>query len=397
MSEAQQVIRKIKCLNAISHVGTDSFLPHYQLTENLEEADGILVRSADMHDMELPKNVRAVARAGAGVNNIPLEELAEKGVVVFNTPGANANSVKELVLCAMLVASRNVISGAEWVRSIKDSPTLAKDVEKGKKAFVGSEIKGKSLGVIGLGAIGAEVANAAVELGMTVYGYDPYLSVNGAWMLSREVRHVSGMQELCSVCDYITIHVPLTEKNPGLIGKKEIDFMKEGVVFLNFSRDKLVDEEAMAEALESGRVRAYFSDFANPLSVKMKNAIITPHLGASTEEAEDNCAVMAVKEIMDYLDNGNIRHSVNYPDCDMGVCQCLERIAMMHRNVPNMIGQISSILARHGINIENMTNKGRGRFAYTLLDLGTKVEEDCAKELRSIEGVIRLRVVKQPS
>ena len=388
---------RIKCLNAISKVGTDSFLSNYGLTEDLQQADGILVRSADMKEMEIPKNVLTIARAGAGVNNIPLEKCAEQGIVVFNTPGANANSVKELVLCAMLVSARNVIPGVEWVRSIADSATVAKDCEKGKKQFVGSEIRGKKLGVIGLGAIGAEVANAAIDLGMDVYGYDPYLSVNGAWMLSREVRHVSGMQELCSVCDYITIHVPLTEKNPGLIGKKEIDFMKEGVVFLNFSRDKLVDEEAMAEALESGRVRAYFSDFANPLSVKMKNAIITPHLGASTEEAEDNCAVMAVKEIMDYLDNGNIRHSVNYPDCDMGVCQCLERIAMMHRNVPNMIGQISSILARHGINIENMTNKGRGRFAYTLLDLGTKVEEDCAKELRSIEGVIRLRVVKQPS
>ena len=392
----QGIIRRIKCLNAISHVGTDSFLPHYELTDDIEEADGILVRSADMHEMQLPKNVRAVARAGAGVNNIPLDRFAEEGVVVFNTPGANANSVKELVICAMLMASRNVLAGAEWVRSIKDSETIAKDVEKGKKAFVGSEIKGKNLGVIGLGAIGAEVANAAIELGMTVYGFDPYLSVNAAWMLSREVRHAVSLRELCEVCDYLTIHVPLTDKNPGLIGRKEIDAMKDGVVFLNFSRDNLVDEKAMAEALESGKVRAYFTDFANPLSVKMKNAIVTPHLGASTEEAEDNCAVMAVKELMDYLDNGNIRNSVNYPNCEMGVCQSLERIALMHKNVPNMIGQISGILASHGINIDNMINKGRDKYAYTLLDLGTKVEDDCAEELRKINGVIRLRVVKQP-
>lgn len=386
-------MHRIKCLNAISKVGTDSLLKNYALTEDMEEAEGILVRSADMKETALPETVLAVARAGAGVNNIPLERFAEEGVVVFNTPGANANSVKELVLCAMMVASRNVIAAAEWVRSIRDSENIEKDVEKGKKAFVGSEIKGKKLGVIGLGAIGAEVANAANELGMTVYGYDPYLSVNGAWMLSREIRHATSLSELCAVCDYITIHVPLTDKNPGMIGAKEIAEMKEGVVFLNFSRDKLVDETAMAEALQSGHVRAYFSDFANALSVKMKNAIITPHLGASTEEAEDNCAVMAVKELMDYIDNGNIRNSVNYPNCDMGVCQSDLRIALLHKNIPNMIGQITGVLARRNINIANMTNKSRDRFAYTLLDLEGQLDEGCLKELKAIDGMIRFRTV----
>lgn len=386
-------MHRIKCLNAISRVGTDSLLKNYALTEDMGEAEGILVRSADMKETALPETVLAVARAGAGVNNIPLERFADEGVVVFNTPGANANSVKELVLCAMMVTSRNVIAAAEWVRSIRDSETIEKDVEKGKKAFVGSEIKGKKLGVIGLGAIGAEVANAANELGMTVYGYDPYLSVNGAWMLSREIRHATSLSELCAVCDYITIHVPLTDKNPGMIGAKEIAEMKEGVVFLNFSRDKLVDETAMAEALQSGHVRAYFSDFANALSVKMKNAIITPHLGASTEEAEDNCAVMAVKELMDYIDNGNIRNSVNYPNCDMGVCQSDLRIALLHRNIPNMIGQITGVLARRNINIANMTNKSRDRFAYTLLDLEGQLDEGCLKELKAIDGMIRFRTV----
>ncbi len=386
-------MHRIKCLNAISKVGTDSFLGNYALTEELAAAEGVLVRSADMKETVLPERVLAVARAGAGVNNIPLEKYAEQGVVVFNTPGANANSVKELVLCAMLVSARNVIEGAEWVRSISGSATIEKDVEKGKKAFVGSEIKGKKLGVIGLGAIGAEVANAADELGMTVYGYDPYLSVNGAWMLSREVRHATSLAELCAACDYITIHVPLTDKNPGMIGEGEISAMKDGVVFLNFSRDRLVDEAAMAKALESGHVKAYFTDFANPLSVQMRNAIVTPHLGASTEEAEDNCAVMAVKELMDYIDNGNIRHSVNYPDCNMGVCQSEQRIALLHRNIPNMIGQITGVLARGDINIANMTNKSRDRFAYTLLDLEGRADEASIAELQAISGMIRVRVI----
>ncbi len=385
---------KVKCLNPISKVGTDSFLGHYQLTDDINEAEAILVRSADMKEMELPEKVLAVARAGAGVNNIPLEKCAERGIVVFNTPGANANSVKELVICAMLVASRNVIQGAEWVQSIRGSETIEKDVEKGKKKFVGSEISGKKLGVLGLGAIGAEVANAAVDLGMTVYGYDPYLSVNGAWRLSKEVRHSTSLEEMLGQCDFVTIHIPLTDKTKGIIGEKEISALKQGCTFLNFSRDKLVDENAMAQALEEGRVKAYFSDFANKTSANMKNAIVTPHLGASTEEAEDNCAVMAVKELMDYIDNGNIRNSVNFPNCWMGICQSEERIALFHHNIPNMIGQITRILASRNFNIANMTNQSRGDYAYTMLDLENKVGDDILEELKKIGGMIRVRIVK---
>ena len=384
---------RIHCKNAISEEGLQSLLPNFTLTERQEEADGILVRSADMHEEKLGEATLAVARAGAGVNNIPLERFAEEGVVVFNTPGANANSVKELVICGMLLAARNVIPAVHWVAAHKDAPDIAKEAEKGKKQFVGTEICGKKLGVIGLGAIGAEVANAAVALGMEVYGYDPYLSVNGAWRISKEARHATSLEELCRQCDYITIHVPLTDKNPGMIGDKEIAAMKEGVVFLNFSRDKLVDERAMEAALTNGKVRLYVTDFANPLSVKLENAIVTPHLGASTEEAEDHCAVMAVKELMDYLDNGNIRNSVNYPDCDMGVPASEQRIALLHRNVPNMIGQISAELAKRNINIDKMTNKSRGAYAYTLLDLESCLPAEDEAALKAIPGVIRFRAV----
>ena len=384
---------RIHCKNAISEEGLQSLLPSFTLTERQDEADGILVRSADMHEEKLGEATLAVARAGAGVNNIPLERFAEEGVVVFNTPGANANSVKELVICEMLLAARNVIPAVHWVAAHKDAPDIAKEAERGKKQFVGTEICGKKLGVIGLGAIGAEVANAAVALGMEVYGYDPYLSVNGAWRISKEARHATSLEELCRQCDYITIHVPLTDKNPGMIGEKEIAAMKEGVVFLNFSRDKLVDERAMEAALTSGKVRLYVTDFANPLSVKLENAIVTPHLGASTEEAEDHCAVMAVKELMDYLDNGNIRNSVNYPDCDMGVPVSAQRIALLHRNVPNMIGQISAELAKRNINIDKMTNKSRGAYAYTLLDLESCLPAEDEAALKAIPGVIRFRAV----
>lgn len=379
--------------NAISEEGLKSLLPHFTLTDAQEEAEGILVRSADMHEERLSPATLAVARAGAGVNNIPLERLADAGVVVFNTPGANANSVKELVICELLLAARNVLPAVEWLRERKSEANIAKLAEQGKKQFVGSEIRGKKLGVIGLGAIGAEVANAAVALGMEVYGYDPYLSVNGAWRITKEARHATSLEELCRQCDYITLHVPLTDKNPGMIGEKEIAVMKEGVVFLNFSRDKLVDEQAMGRALESGKVRLYVTDFANPLSMTFAHAIVTPHLGASTEEAEDHCAVMAVKELMDYLDNGNIRNSVNYPDCDMGVPASVQRIALLHKNVPNMIGQISGVLAKRNINIDNMTNKSRGMYAYTLLDLETCLTAEDQASLEAIPGVIRFRAV----
>ncbi len=387
--------RKIYCMNQIAKVGTDQFRDGYTLTDQVEEAAGILVRSADMKEFVFPESLRAIARAGAGVNNIPLDRCTEAGIVVFNTPGANANSVKELVLCALLAASRNVIPAAEWVRSLGASDTIAKEVEKGKKAFVGHEIQGKKLGVIGLGAIGAEVANAAVALGMSVYGYDPFLSVNGAWMLSKEIHHTMTLEELLPICDYITIHVPLTSKNPGMIGRNEISLLKEGMVFLNFSRDKLVDEEAMAEALEQGRVRAYYSDFANPLSVKMKNAVIFPHLGASTEEAENNCAVMAAKELQDYLDHGNITHSVNYPDLNMGICRAGARVAILHRNLPNMISRIASFFGNSGLNIENMISNTRGEYEYTLLDLSHPMPDDTVEQLMSVPGVLKVRRVSE--
>lgn len=387
-------MKKIHCLNNIAKCGTDRFPEDYVLTDSLGEADGVLVRSASMHEMKLPESLLAVARAGAGVNNIPLDACAQDGIVVFNTPGANANGVKEMVIAGMLIASRNLIGGIDWCRDNADNENIAKDTEKSKKAFAGCEIKGKKLGVIGLGAIGAEVANAAAALGMEVYGYDPYISVNAAWMLSRDVKHITSVDTIYQECDYITIHVPLLDATRGMIDKEKLDEMKDGVIVLNFSRDVLVDENAMAEALESGKVRYYVTDFPNPTSAHMKNSIVIPHLGASTAESEDNCAKMAVKELTDYLENGNIKNSVNYPSCDMGVCQTASRVAVLHMNIPNMIGQITGILAEQGVNISDMTNKSRDKYAYTLLDLETVLEPITIQKLNAIKGVLRVRVVK---
>ena len=387
-------MKKIHCLNNIAKCGTDRFPGDYVLTDSLGEADGVLVRSASMHEMKLPESLLAVARAGAGVNNIPLDACAQDGIVVFNTPGANANGVKEMVIAGMLIASRNLIGGIDWCRDNADNENIAKDTEKSKKAFAGCEIKGKKLGVIGLGAIGAEVANAAAALGMEVYGYDPYISVNAAWMLSRDVKHITSVDTIYQECDYITIHVPLLDATRGMIDKEKLDEMKDGVIVLNFSRDVLVDENAMAEALESGKVRCYVTDFPNPTSAHMKNSIVIPHLGASTAESEDNCAKMAVKELTDYLENGNIKNSVNYPSCDMGVCQTASRVAVLHMNIPNMIGQITGILAEQGVNISDMTNKSRDKYAYTLLDLETVLEPITIQKLNAIKGVLRVRVVK---
>lgn len=384
---------KIHCLNAISKVGTDRLGENYTLTDNIEEADAIMVRSAAMKDMELPKSVLAIARAGAGVNNIPLDKCAKEGIVVFNTPGANANSVKELVLCGLFIASRDVFGGAEWIQSIKGSETIAKDVEKGKKAFAGHEIKGKTLGVIGLGAIGAEVANAADALGMEVLGYDPYISVNSAWRLSRKVKHVTNIEDIYRNSDYITIHVPLTDDNKGMINKDAIDLMKDGVVFLNFARDILVSDDDMAKALMDGKVSRYVTDFPNSKTANMKGCIAIPHLGASTEEAEDNCAVMAAKELVDYLENGNIKNSVNYPACDMGECKAAVRIALLHKNIPNMIGQITAVLAAKDHNITDLTNKSKGDYAYTLIDLGSDIDDEMLSSLSKIEGILRVRRV----
>nr|WP_288914839.1 phosphoglycerate dehydrogenase [uncultured Lachnoanaerobaculum sp.] len=387
-------MKKIHCLNAIASVGTDIFDENYELTDNINEADAIMVRSAAMGDMEFSKNLLAIARAGAGVNNIPLDKCADAGIVVFNTPGANANGVKELVICGMLLAARDVVGGIEWTRSIKDSDTISKDVEKGKKNFAGGEIKGKKLGVIGLGAIGAEVANAAASLGLEVLGYDPYISVNSAWRLSRKIKHITDINEIFKDCDYITLHVPLTNDNKGMIGKDSIAEMKDGVVILNFARDLLVDDDEMEKALESGKVARYVTDFPNTKSAKMEKAIVIPHLGASTQESEDNCAVMAANELVDYLENGNIKNSVNFPSCDMGVCQVEGRVAILHKNVPNMIGQITSAFAKNGYNISDLTNKSKASRAYTLIDIESKASEKLVDELNAIDGVLKVRVIK---
>ena len=386
--------RKVCCLNNISRVGTDCFREGYTLTDQMEHAQGVLVRSADMLNMEFPAELRAIARAGAGVNNIPLDRCAEAGIVVFNTPGANANAVKELTIAGLMLASRGIVDGADWVRENADAEDLKKKAEKAKKAFAGIEIAGKTLGVIGLGAIGVMVANAAVELGMKVCGYDPYVSVDSAWNLNRQVIYVQQLEELCANADYITIHVPFMKSTRHMVDRDAIARMKDGVRFLNFARDELVDEEAMAEALESGHVKTYVSDFPNPVSAKMKNAVILPHLGASTEEAEDNCAVMAVREVRDYLENGNIKNSVNYPACDMGVCTTAGRVAINHRNEPNLLAQLTGVLGEAGINVANVFNKSRGAYAYTLIDTDTELTDEIAAKLSAINDVLKVRIVK---
>lgn len=382
------------CLNPISKVGLEKFNENYQKTEDVNAAEGILVRSASMHEMELPDKLLAVARAGAGVNNIPLDKCAEKGIVVFNTPGANANGVKELVIAGLLLAARDVIGGIDWVKENAGDANIAKTAEKEKKNFAGTELMGKKLGVIGLGAIGVKVANAAAKLGMEVYGYDPYLSVEAAWNLSRDVKHVLNLEDIYRECDYITVHVPLLDSTKGMIHKDAIAMMKDGVVILNFARDLLAEEKDVLAALESGKVSRYVTDFPNPVTAGAKGCIVIPHLGASTEESEDNCAVMAVKEMMDYLANGNIRNSVNYPNCDMGVCSQAGRIAIFHKNIANMITKFTACFGDNGINITDMLNKSRGEVAYTMLDVESVPTADIVEKLSRIEGVFRVRVVK---
>ena len=385
---------KYYCLNPISQIGLDNFTEEFAKTEDVNEAEGILVRSAAMHDMELSDNLLAVARAGAGVNNIPLDKCAEKGIVVFNTPGANANGVKELVIAGMLLASRDVIGGINWVQSVKDDENIAKAAEKEKKKFAGTEIQGKKLGIIGLGAIGVKVANAAKHLGMEVYGYDPYVSVDAAWNLSRDVKHVLNVEDIYESCDIITIHVPLLDSTKGMINKDAIAKMKDGVIILNFARDLLVNEKDVLEGIKAGKVRKYVSDFPNPTTAGQEGCIVIPHLGASTEESEDNCAKMAVKEMMNYLKNGNIANSVNYPNCDMGVCNQAGRVAIFHKNIANMITKFTACFGDEGINITDMMNKSRGEVAYTMLDLEQPAKAAMIDKLKSIEGVFRVRVVK---
>ncbi len=385
---------KINCLNPIAGVGLGMLDDTYEITDKFDEADGVLVRSAAMHDLEFPKSLKAIARAGAGVNNIPLDKCAEEGIVVFNTPGANANGVKELVLAGLLLASRDVVGGIDWVKDNASDENIAKSSEKAKKAFAGHEIKGKKLGVIGLGAIGVLVANAASALGMEVYGCDPYLSVQNALNLSRLVHCVNDRNQIYEMCDYITVHVPLLDDTKGMINKESISLMKDGVVILNFARDILINEEDLAEALESGKVAKYVTDFANPTSVKMKNAIVTPHLGASTEESEDNCAIMAVKQIKDFIENGNVVNSVNYPAVDAGPCTSVGRITICHRNIPNLITRCAGVFSAEHVNIDHMLDKSRGDYAYSIIDIASPSTEKMIEELEAIDGVLKARIVK---
>ena len=385
---------KIHYLNKISPKGTALWTEDYQPTENVAEAEAILVRSAAMHDMTFAPGLLAVARAGAGVNNIPLDRCAEEGIVVFNTPGANANGVKEMAICGMLLGSRDVVGGISWVQSIKDEGDVAKKVEKGKSQFAGTEIMNKKLGVIGLGAIGGPLANAAIALGMTVYGYDPYISINAAWHLDSHIIPVKTLEEIYANCDIITLHVPLLDSTKKMINADTLAQMKDGVILLNFARDLLVDDDALEAALASGKVKRYITDFPNDKTAGMAGVVAIPHLGASTEESEDNCAKMAVRQVMDYIENGNITNSVNYPACSMGVCSKPGRVTILHRNIPNSIGQFTSALAADNINISDMINRSKGEYAYTMLDLDEPTPAAVAQHLQSIEGVFRVRVIR---
>lgn len=391
---------KYNCLNPIAEIGLNIFSDQYTKTDDAKDADVILVRSAAMHDMEFSDNLKAIARAGAGVNNIPLEKCAEQGIVVFNTPGANANGVKELAIAGLIMASRDIVGGVNWVQTIKEESGVAKLVEKGKGKFAGKEIQGKKLGVIGLGAIGVLVANAANRLGMKVYGCDPFISVDSAWNLSRDVIHVKTRDEIYRECDYITVHTPLIEDtNPEvntkeMINKEAIDKMKDGVIILNFARDLLVNDNEIEVALASGKVAKYVTDFPNDKTAKMTNVLAIPHLGASTEESEDNCAMMAVKQLMDYMENGNIKNSVNFPNCDAGACMTQGRISILHKNIPNMLTQFTGAFSAVNVNISDMVNKSKGEYAYTVIDVESSDNEAVASKLASIQGVLKVRIVK---
>ncbi|MCM1157051.1 MAG: phosphoglycerate dehydrogenase [Bacteroidales bacterium] len=384
---------KVNCLNPIAACGLDLFSDNYEITDSMEGADAVLVRSASMHELELPESLTAVARAGAGVNNIPLEECAKKGIVVFNTPGANANGVKEIVIAGLMLASRDLIGGYNWVKENAGDADIAGKVEKQKKNYAGNEIQGKKLGVIGLGAIGAKVANIAFRLGMEVYGYDPYVSVDAAWSLSRHIRHITDVEEIYKECDYITVHVPALDSTKGMLNRETFAMMKDRVHILNFSRDTLVKDEDMKEALASGKVAKYVTDFPNPAIAGVENVITLPHLGASTEESEDNCAIMAVKQVADFMENGNIKNSVNYPACDAGICTTAARVAICHKNIPDMLTRFTGVFSKKSINIANMVSKSKGDWAYTLLDVESEVDEASRGELAAIEGVVKVRVI----
>jgi len=385
---------KVNYLNKISPVGTKLLTEQYTAVEEMNEADAVLVRSAAMHELEFSENLLAIARAGAGVNNIPLDRCADAGIVVFNTPGANANGVKELAICGLLLGSRDIVGGIDWVKTIKDEGDVAKKVEKGKSQFAGNEIMGKRLGVIGLGAIGGPLANAAIALGMEVYGYDPYISIDAAWHLDSHIVHAKTLEEIYQSCDIISVHVPLTDNTKHMVNAEKLAMMKDGVVLLNFARDKLVDDDALEAALKSGKVKRYITDFPNDKTASMAGVVAIPHLGASTEEAEDNCAKMAVRQVMNYLENGNIINSVNYPTCDMGKCNKPGRIVVLHKNIPNTISRFTTALASFGVNISDMLNRSRGEYAVTMLDLDEPTPAAAAQLLKYQEGVFRVRVIR---
>ncbi len=385
---------KVNCLNPIAACGMELLPDTYEITDNYADAEAVLVRSASMHDLELSDKLLAVARAGAGVNNIPLDKCAEKGIVVFNTPGANANGVKELVVAALLMASRDLVGGYNWVMENAADPDIAKKVEKQKKNYAGNEIAGKKLGVIGLGAIGAKVANIAVRLGMEVYGYDPYVSVDAAWGLSKYVKHITNVEDIYKECDYITVHVPALDSTKGMINAGAFALMKDGVKILNFARDILVNEDDLKAAIESGKVAKYMTDFPNPKIAGFKNVVALPHLGASTEESEDNCAIMACKEIKDFIDNGNIKNSVNYPNVNMGVCTDVARITICHKNIPNMLTQFTSVFSKKGGNVSGMISQARGDYAYSILDSDSAPTAEDVAALEAIDGVVKVRVIK---
>lgn len=384
---------KVNCLNPIAKCGLDLFSDNYEIVDSLDSAEAVLVRSASMHELELPESLVAVARAGAGVNNIPLDKCAEKGIVVFNTPGANANGVKELVVAGLMLASRDLMGGYNWVKENAADPDIAKKVEKQKKEYAGNEIAGKKLGVIGLGAIGAKVANIAFRLGMQVYGYDPFVSIDAAWSLSRHIKHIEHIEDIYRECDYITIHVPALDSTKGMLNKEAFGMMKDGVRILNFARDVLVNDEDMKEALASGKVKKYVTDFPNPAIAGVDNVITLPHLGASTDESEDNCAIMAVQQIADYIENGNIKNSVNYPACDAGKCETVARVCVCHKNIPDMLTKFTGVFSKDGINIANMVSKSKGDWAYTILDVESQVTESDQADIKAIDGVVKVRVI----
>ncbi|HJF65894.1 MAG TPA: phosphoglycerate dehydrogenase [Slackia equolifaciens] len=387
-------MRYIKTIDDITKDGQVTFGEGYEFVADADQADAILMRSTDLHGYDLPESIRAIARCGAGVNNIPVEEYAKRGVVVFNSPGANSNAVKEIVIAMMVLSSRGALQSMQWVRDNADDPDIYTHAEKAKKAFVGHELKGKRVGVVGLGNVGSKVANVCVQLGMDVYGYDPFISVEHAWALSQEVQRVATLEDLCRGCDYLTVHVPSKADTIRMIGAKQIDMLAPGAVLINFSRETIVNEDAVDEALRAGKLSWFATDFATPKTVKMPNTFVTTHHGAGTLEAEANCADMAISELKDYLENGNIANSVNYPTCSMGKARAASRIACLHANVPNMIGQITAVLAKDNANVQRMVNESAGENAYTMFDTDEHLDDETIEELKRIPSIYRVRVIK---